>query len=305
MTSDVGRASTVLAPSAVAQRTGADIEAVGSGRSSGKVVFVAGDGPVAPRRLGRVPTVVRRAALPVLLLVLWEVGSSSGWWSAAVLPPPGTIAQTFWHLLQNGQLLPNLWASLRRVLIGSAIGVGLGTLLGVSVGLWRFAEEALDSTLQMMRTLPYLVLLPLFIVWFGVDELPKILIIAIGTSLPMYLNTSSGVRSVDPRYAEMATTFGLRRPALILTVIIPGALPAMLTGLRYSLGIGWLSLVVAEQINAQSGLGLLISNAESLFQMNILMVCVVIYAVLGLTTDLMVRALEHRLLAWRGKATQW
>ena len=103
----------------------------------------------------------------------------------------------------------------------------------------------------------------------------------------------------------MATTFGLRRPALILTVIIPGALPAMLTGLRYSLGIGWLSLVVAEQINAQSGLGLLISNAESLFQMNILMVCVVIYAVLGLTTDLMVRALEHRLLAWRGKATQW
>src|ERR1700728_1273582 len=234
---------------------------------------------------------------PVRLVVLWEVGSTSRWWSPAVLPPPGNIAQTFWHLLQNGQLLPNLWASLRRVLIGSSIGVGIGTVLGISVGLWRFAEEALDSTLQMMRTLPYLVLLPLFIVWFGVDELPKILIIAIGTSLPMYLNTSSGVRNVDPRYAEMATTFGLRRPALILTVIIPGALPAMLTGLRYSLGIGWLSLVVAEQINAQSGLGLLISNAESLFQMNILMVCVVIYAVLGLTTDLMVRALEHRLLA--------
>jgi sulfonate transport system permease protein len=273
--------------------------------SSGKVLLMADDGAASSGLVNRVPTVVRRAVVPVILLFLWQGGSSWGWWSAAVLPSPVTVAHTFCHLIANGTLLPNMWVSLRRVIIGSALGISVGTVLGLLVGLWRIPEEMLDATLQMARTLPYLVMLPLFIVWFGVDELPKILIIAIGTSLPMYLNTSSGVRNVDPRYSEMAATFGLRRPALIAGVIIPGALPAILTGLRFSLGLGWLSLVVAEQINAQSGLGLLISNAESLFETNILLVCVVIYAVLGLATDLLVRVLEHRLLAWRAKATQW
>ena len=247
-----------------------------------------------------VPTLVRRSIVPVLLLLAWQAGSSWNWWTSSVLPSPANVAQTFWHLLENGQLLPNLWVSFRRVLIGSALGVSVGTSLGIVVGLWRFPEEALDATFQMMRTLPYLVMLPLFIVWFGVDELPKVLIIAIGTSLPMYLNASSGVRQVDPKLKEMASTFGLSKPALIGLVIIPGALPSILTGLRYSLGVGWLALVVAEQINAQSGLGLLISNAEALFETNILMVCVVIYAALGLTTDIVVRTLDRVLLSWRG-----
>ncbi len=306
MSSDLGSLTELLALSDLDTDAPGPKGGATSGRSSpDSVTFVADDGSAKTSLLGRVPGIVRRAVVPLILLLLWQFGSSSGWWSAAVLPTPVNIAHTFGHLVNNGQLLPNLWASLRRVLIGSSIGIGIGMLLGIAVGLWRFAEQSLDSTLQMMRTLPYLVLLPLFIVWFGVDELPKILIIAIGTSLPMYLNTSSGVRNVDPRNTEMASTFGLGRLALILIVIIPGALPSILTGLRYSMGIAWLSLVVAEQINATSGLGLLISNAQALFQMNILMVCVVIYAVLGLTTDLIVRGLEHRLLAWRGNATQW
>ncbi len=270
----------------------------------GRVVLRAAE-PARRRMRLRVPSLVRRAVVPLLLLLFWELGSTHAWWPSSVLPSPVSVSKTFWTLIENGQLPSNLLVSLRRVAIGASIGVTVGTALGLASGLWRIAEEALDSTLQMMRTLPYLVMLPLFVIWFGVDELPKILIIVIGTSLPMYLNTYSGVRSVDPRLIEMASTFGLNRLRLITSVIVPAATPSILTGLRYSLGISWLSLVVAEQINARSGLGLLISNAESLFLTGVLVVCVLVYAALGLTTDLIVRTLERRLLRWRGTSVTW
>ncbi|MDX6467368.1 MAG: sulfonate transport system permease protein [Gaiellaceae bacterium] len=252
-----------------------------------------------------VPSVVRRAIVPALLILAWQAGSSWGWWSTAVLPSPVTVGAELGTLVGNGQLPSNLLVSLRRVVIGAGIGISLGTGLGILAGLWRPAEEALDSTLQMMRTLPYLVMLPLFVLWFGIDELPKILIISIGTSLPMYLNTFSAVRTVDPKLVEMAGSFGLGRARLLQRVVVPGALPGMLTGLRYSLGISWLSLVVAEQINARSGLGFLISNAQQFFLPSVLVVCVVVYAGLGLGTDLIVRLLERRFLAWRGSVAQW
>jgi sulfonate transport system permease protein len=189
--------------------------------------------------------------------------------------------------------------------IGAGIGITTGISLGIVSGLWRVGEESFDAILQMMRTLPYLVMLPLFVIWFGIDEFPKILIIAIGTSMPMYLNTFSGVRNVDKRLVEMAQSFGLNRVRLILTVIIPGAMPSILTGLRYSLGIGWLALVVAEQINARAGLGYLISDAQSLFLTDVLLVCVVTYAILGLLSDVTARLLERQLLSWRGSAARW
>jgi sulfonate transport system permease protein len=247
----------------------------------------------------RVPSPIRRAIVPVLLVLLWQLGGSQGWWSTEVLPSPVDVAHEFGTLIANGQLPSNLWVSVRRAMYGAAIGISAGLVLGVSVGLWKPVEEALDATLQMLRTLPFLVILPLFILWFGVDEKPKILIIAIGTSLPMYLNTMSGVRSVDPKLIEMGQRFGLNRLRLIGTVIIPGAMPSVLTGVRYSLGLSWLALVVAEQINAQSGLGFMIANAQALFQTKIIMVIVVVYALLGLLTDLVVRTAEWRLLAWR------
>jgi sulfonate transport system permease protein len=242
---------------------------------------------------------VRRAGVPILLVVLWQVGGAARWWSTAVLPSPTDVAREFGTLIGNGQLPDNLLVSLRRVVTGAAVGISTGTLLGVAVGLWRPVEQAFDATLQMIRTIPFLVILPLFILWFGVDELPKVLIIAIGTALPMYLNTSAGVRAVDPKLLEMGERFGLNRLGLIRAVVLPGAMPSILTGLRYSLGISWLALVVAEQINAQEGLGFLISNAQALFQTEIIMVIVVVYALLGLTTDLVVRFAEWRLLSWR------
>jgi sulfonate transport system permease protein len=269
------------------------------------VVLTAGEPAGARAHRVRVPTVIRRSVVPVLLILVWQAGSSWGWWSTSVLPSPVTVGKELGTLVGNGQLPSNLLVSLRRALLGAGIGISLGTSLGVLAGLWRPAEEALDSTLQMMRTLPYLVMLPLFVLWFGIDELPKILIIAIGTSLPMYLNTFSAVRTVDPKLVEMAKSFGLGRVRLLQTVVVPGALPGILTGLRYSLGISWLSLVVAEQINARSGLGYLISNAQQFFLPSVLLVCVVVYAALGLGTDLVVRFLERRFLAWRGSVARW
>jgi sulfonate transport system permease protein len=252
-----------------------------------------------------VPEGLWRAIVPLTLLLLWEAGSSWGWWQSFVLPSPITVAEEFKTLVWNGQLPSNLLVSLRRVVIGAAFGITAGTALGTVSGLWRTGERALDATLQMMRTLPYLVLVPVFILWFGIYETPKLVIIGIGTSLPMYLNTFSGVRSVDPRLTEMGSQFGLRRWQLIRSVILPGATPSMLVGLRYALGFAWLSLVVAEQINAQQGLGALISNATTNFQTSELMVVVVVYAMLGLSTDLAVRFLERRVMVWRGKATSW
>jgi sulfonate transport system permease protein len=248
---------------------------------------------------------VRRAVVPIALVALWQIGSSVGWWSSLVLPSPVAVANEFVALIRDGSLTQNLLVSLHRVALGAAVGISVGTSLGLVSGLWRIGEESLDATLQMMRTLPYLVMLPLFVIWFGIDELPKILIIAIGTSLPMYLNTFAGVRGVDRRLVEMAQSFGVRRLGLILSVVLPGAMPSILTGLRYSLGIGWLALVVAEQINARAGLGYLISDAQSLFLTDVLLVCVVTYAALGLLTDLVARSMERWLLAWRGSSVQW
>jgi sulfonate transport system permease protein len=248
---------------------------------------------------------LRRSVVPLALLVLWQIGSSSGWWSSLILPSPIAIGGTFVALVRDGTLPQNLAVSLQRVVIGAGIGITTGITLGVVSGLWRIGEESFDAILQMMRTLPYLVMLPLFVIWFGIDEFPKILIIAIGTSMPMYLNTFSGVRNVDKRLIEMAHSFGLNRLRLIFTVIVPGAMPSILTGLRYSLGIGWLALVVAEQINARSGLGYLISDAQSLFLTDVLLVCVVTYAALGLLSDVTARLLERRLLSWRGSSARW
>lgn len=259
----------------------------------------------ADRHTIRPPGVLVRIIVPLILLVIWEIGSTGNWWSNFVLPSPLTIVNEAGHLIADGQLPAALLISLRRVAIGATIGVSLGTLLGVVAGLWQLGEELLDATLQMMRTLPYLVLIPVFILWFGVGETPKLVIIAIGAGMPMYLNTFAGVRSADPRLPEMGAMFGLGRRQLITQILLPSALPHMLTGLRYSLGYAWLSLVVAEQINAASGLGYLIYNAQNQFLTSELLVVVAVYALLGLLSDATVRLLELRLMSWRGRVVQW
>jgi sulfonate transport system permease protein len=239
-------------------------------------------------------------AIPVLVIAAWQVASSSGALPPLVLPSPETVLRTFCSLVASGTLQSNLAVSLERALIGLAIGVSAGTVLALVAGLSRIGDGFVDAPMQMARTLPVLALVPLFIVWFGIGELSKDLLIAYGVTFPVYLNLYAGIRSVDPKLLEAGKVLGLDRKGQIRHVVIPGALPGALVGLRYAIGIAWLLLVISEQINANSGIGYLMNNAREYLRTDIIMDGLIVYAGLGLFSDYVVRRLERRLLAWRG-----
>ena len=247
----------------------------------------------------RVPRPVRRASGVVLAIGIWQLLSGVGVIDTAVLDSPLHVATTGWQLIRNGELPSALGVSLQRVAKGLLLGGLAGIVLAIIAGLWRFGEDLLDAPLQMLRTVPFAGLIPLLIVWFGVGEKPKVALIALGVAFPLYINLFAGIRGVDPALVEASRTLGLSRFALIRHVILPGALPSLLVGLRFSLGISWLALVFAEQVNATNGLGYLMTNAQELFQTNVIVVCLAVYALLGLGVDLLVRTLERVLLSWR------
>jgi sulfonate transport system permease protein len=234
-----------------------------------------------------------------VLVALWQAASMAGLIGPRTLAAPSTILVTAWGLLATGELEHHLLVSLARVLVGLAIGVSLGATFAVIAGLSRRGEEIVDAPLQMLRTLPFLALVPLFILWFGIGETPKIALVALGSAFPIYLTLFAGIRGVDPKLAEAGKVFGLDRRGLIWNVILPGALPSALVGLRYALGTAWLSLVVAEQINADAGIGYLINDARDFLRTDIIVVGLLVYALLGLGADILVRAVERRALAWR------
>jgi sulfonate transport system permease protein len=242
---------------------------------------------------------LRRFISPLALVALWQAGSMLGFIPARTLAAPTTILATAWTLLASGELGHHLLVSVARVAIGLAIGVTTGTLLAIAAGLSRAGEEIVDAPMQMIRTLPFLGLVPLFILWFGIGETPKIALVALGTTFPIYLNLFSGIRGVDLKLVEAARVFGLDRRGVVRHVILPGALPSALVGLRYSLGVAWLSLVIAEQINATAGIGYLINDARDFLRTDIIVVGLLVYALLGLAADALVRSLERRALAWR------
>jgi len=240
-----------------------------------------------------------RALLPLLLLLAWEAAARAGFIPPRIMAAPSAVFGTFLTLLKNGELVAALLASLTRVAIGLSLGVSVGTALALLAGLSRRGETMVDPLMHILRTLPFLGLVPLFIVWFGIGEAPKIGLIALGAAFPTYLNLFSGIRGVDLKLIEAARSFGLSRGGLIAQVILPGAAPAFLTGLRHALAYCLLSLVVAEQINASSGLGALINTARDFMQTDVIVVCLLVYAGLGLVSDFLVRRLEASVLAWR------
>ncbi|CDG82350.1 ABC transporter permease [Janthinobacterium agaricidamnosum] len=251
------------------------------------------------KRQALLSAVLRRTVSPLLLLLAWELASRSGVLPERVLAAPSQILATMGELIWSGEIGGNVLVSLRRVVIGLAVSLSLGTGLALVAGLSRRGEVAVDSPMQMARTLPFLGLVPLFILWFGIGEFTKIALIAFATTFPMYLTLYSGIRGIDAKLVEAARLFGLSYPQLIVHVILPGALPSFLVGLRYSLGVSWLSLVAVEQINATAGLGYLINNARDFMRTDVIVVCLLVYSVLGLVTDLLVRTIEHYALAWR------
>ena len=254
--------------------------------------------PASTRRT-RVPRWLRRTSGPVLLLVLWQLLSSTGVLTSDVLASPGTIARVGSDLISDGSLPNAMGVSLQRVAFGLLLGTVVGTGLALVSGLFRIGEDLVDASVQMLRTVPFVGLIPLFIIWFGIGEAPKIAIITLGVSFPLYLNVYAGIRGVDSQLIEAGESLGLSRWGLVRHVVLPGALPGAMTGLRYSLGIAWLALVFAEQINADAGIGFLMVQARDFLQTDVIVVCLIVYAFLGLLADFIVRSLERLLLQWR------
>jgi sulfonate transport system permease protein len=247
----------------------------------------------------RVPRPVRRIVGPLVVIVLWQVVCSAGVFTSYEVASPIAVFDAGRELAVQGVLVPNLLISLRRVLEGLGLGVGIGLTLAVLSGLFRAGEDLLDPVVQAARAVPILGLVPLAIIWFGVGEMPKIFLIALGSTFAIYINTFAGIRSVDQKLVEAGETFGLTRWGLVRRVILPGALPNFLVGLRLALVGSWLIVIVAEEINAQSGIGYLIMQAQTTDRTDIMMMGLAIYAILGLLADALVRLLERRLLSWR------
>ncbi|MFT9256653.1 MAG: ABC transporter permease [Acetobacter sp.] len=257
---------------------------------------------IVPRPQGRsgLPRPVRRLLGPVLLLAVWEGAALAGWVSPDTLPAPHSLFATCRELAAGGELAHALEASLARVSIGVVTGLACGVGLGLLSSLTALGEDLIDGVVHMARTLPWVGLIPLLIIWLGIEEASKDALIALAVFFPVYINLVSGVRQVDPGLIEAGRTLGLSRLGVVRHVLLPGAMPNLLTGLRYALGSAWLALVFAEQVNSLNGLGYLINHAREIYRTDIIVVCLFIYAFLGLAADFSIRFLESRLLAWNG-----
>jgi len=236
--------------------------------------------------------------LPVALIAFWQILSASGVLASSVMPGPLVVFDAGLELWRNGNLLHDIYVSVRRVFIGFAIGASTGLVLGFAVGLSTLARGLLDRSLQMVRTIPHLALVPLMILWFGIGEEPRVLLVALGTLFPVYINTMSGIRNVDAKLVELGCSYGLGRFELIYSVVLPGALQPILVGIRYALGVAWLTLVVGETIASRDGIGYLVQNARELLRIDIIVVAIFLYAIAGWLADLLTRLIERRLLRW-------
>ncbi|MEX5633231.1 ABC transporter permease [Parafrankia sp. FMc2] len=286
--------ATAAAPTAAGQTVSAAPAAAAPATGGPGSVTLALADPDRPRRRP-IPKWLRRLLGPALLVAIWQVGSSTGWIREDVLAGPWTVLHTGYSLAADGTLGDNLVISLRRV----ALGLALGVTVALVSGLFQLGEDLVDAPVQILRAVPILGLVPLAIVWFGIGEEVKVFLVALGTAFPVYINTFAAIRGVDGRFVELAHTVRLGRLGLIRRVVLPGALPGFLVGLRFALTISWLILVVSEQINASSGIGYLMDQARTFGQTDIIVVGLAVYGVLGLLSDALVRLLERRTLVWR------
>lgn len=242
---------------------------------------------------------LRRFSGVVAIFILWSIAAWLVWLPPDLLPGPATIASAIHELVSTGQLADALGASLKRVVIGGAIGISAGVAAALFSGLLKLGEDLIDMPIQMMRTLPWAGLVPLLIIWLGIDEASKIALVALASFFPIYLNLFAGIRNVDQTLIEAGRTLNLSNSEIVRHVVLPAALPNALVGLRYALGSTWLALVFAETVNSQTGIGYLTTYARETYRTDIIFVCLMIYATLGFLADLIVRTLEGRLLAWR------
>jgi sulfonate transport system permease protein len=236
--------------------------------------------------------------MPVLLVLIWQAASDHHLLTTRILPAPSDVLRALWTGLKDGSLPRNVAVSSWRALQGLLIGGSLGFIAGLLTGMSRLAEQLLDSSLQMLRNIPHLAAIPLVILWFGIDEEAKIFLVALGVFFPLYANSFYGIREVDRGLIEMGQVYGLSRLAVIWRILLPGALPSILVGLRFSLGLMWLSLIVAETISATSGIGYMTMNAREFMQTDVVILGILLYALLGKLADVATRMIERRVLDW-------
>lgn len=237
-------------------------------------------------------------AVPIGLIVLWQAAASLGLITNRLMPAPSDVLRAFWEKSADGELAVNVGVSAARALAGLLVGGTIGFALGLANGLSKLSFTLTDTTLQMIRTVPNLALIPLVILWFGIGEEAKLFLTALGVFFPIYLNTLHGVRTVDPQLMEMGRIYGMNARTLFRRVILPAALPSIFVGLRFSLGIMWLTLIVSETLSANSGIGHMASEAREFMMTDVVVLALVVYALLGKLADLAVKFLERRTLAW-------
>ena len=236
--------------------------------------------------------------VPAIVVLLWEAAARLGLISPQVLPAPSSVFATAANMTQNGELFIHLGVSLLRAAAGFVIGGSIGLALGVLVGFSPFAQALLDRPIQMIRAVPFLAMLPLVIVWFGVGEVAKIFLVALAVLFPIYINTMLGIRQIDPKLMELARVIGMSRAGVVRRIVIPGAMPSILTGVRYALAHAWLALVIAETLATTQGIGFLAMDAREFLNTNVILLTIIIYAIIGVVADALVRMLESRLLSW-------
>lgn len=237
--------------------------------------------------------------VPLVIVMVWQAAGALGWLNPILLPTPLAIWNELVHLTSTGELIQHLGISSWRALLGFLLGGSLGLAAGIWVGFSYKAERLVDPSLQMLRTLPHLAIAPLFILWFGFGETSKILLIAKGSFFPLYVNTFLGIRSVDNRLFDVARVLQFSRWDLIHRLIVPASLPNIFLGIRLSIGVAWLGLVVAELMGSSSGIGYIINDARSFSWTTVVFVGIIVFALVGKLSDSLVKWLEGRLLRWQ------
>ncbi|PEY51658.1 ABC transporter permease [Bacillus cereus] len=246
-----------------------------------------------------VKVLVRTITIPVIILIIWQLAGVFGLVSKTVLPTPLDIFLAFQELIKTGELFGHLSISVFRAAAGFFIGGGLGIILGTIVGFSTRSEQYLDPSVQMLRTVPHLAVAPLFVLWFGFGETSKVLLIADGAFFPLYVNAFLGIRGVDSKLFDVARVLEFSKRKLITKLILPAALPNLLLGARLSLGVAWVSLVVAELMGSTEGIGYMIMDARQFSNTDIVFVGIIIFALVGKFSDSLVRLLEVKFLRWR------
>ncbi|GGP15600.1 ABC transporter permease subunit [Oceanobacillus neutriphilus] len=236
--------------------------------------------------------------LPIVIVILWQVLGQLNLIKSTMLPTPFEVVEAGIRLFQTGELQENVYISTKRAVIGFAIGGAIGFLLGLFNGTILFFEKLTDTSIQMIRTIPHLALIPLVILWFGIGESAKIFLVAVGVMFPIYINTFSGIKNVDRKLIEMGKVYGMSKWQLFTNIILPGAMPNILVGIRYALGVTWISLIVAETIGAEGGIGYMATTAREFMQMDVVVLTIVLYAILGKLSDFIAKLCEQRLLKW-------